>query len=141
MLVISISTKSMCGGLRICISMAVSGSCMCMRMCSRQYVCGDDAISCVCMRGDVLYCTDGMCYVCSGDVCYHMYWRGEQLVAVIACVAVVMPRAVCLSVCGREHQREQQQQVVVVRCVSWWGCHAVCCPWCCVCWCNAMDVQ
>ena len=74
--------------------------------------------------GGVLYCTDGMCCVCSGDVCYHMYWRGEQLVAVIACVAVVMPRAVCLYVvlcmCGREHQREQQQQVVVVRCVSWW---------------------
>ena len=37
-LVISISTESMCGGLRICISMAASSSCMCMRMCSRQYV-------------------------------------------------------------------------------------------------------
>ena len=37
-LVISISTESMCGDVHICISMAVSGSCMCMRMCSRQYV-------------------------------------------------------------------------------------------------------
>ena len=54
-LVISISTESMCGDVHICISMAVSGSCMCMRMCSRQYVCGDDAISCVCMR--VVCCT------------------------------------------------------------------------------------
>ena len=39
-LVISISTESMCGDVHICISMAGSSSCMCMRMCSRQYVCG-----------------------------------------------------------------------------------------------------
>ena len=49
--------------------------------------------------GGVLYCTDGMCYVCSGDVCYHMYWRGEQLVAVIACVSGSDATS-CLSVCG-----------------------------------------
>ena len=49
--------------------------------------------------GDVLYCTDGMCCGCSGDVCYHMYWRGEQLVAVIACVSGSDATS-CLSVCG-----------------------------------------
>ena len=70
------------------------------------------------MRGDVLYCTDGMCCLCSGDVCYHMYWRGEQLVAVIACVSGSDATS-CVSVrgVGREHQREQQQHVAVVRCV------------------------
>ena len=98
-LVISISTESMCGDVHICISMAVSGSCMCMRMCSRQYVVAVDAISCVCMRGGVLYCTDGMCCGCSSDICYHMYWRGEQLVAVIACVSGSDATS-CLSVCG-----------------------------------------
>ena len=46
----------------------------------------------------MLYCTDGMCYVCSGDVCYHMYWRGEQLVAVIACSG--SDATSCVSVCG-----------------------------------------
>ena len=85
----------------------------------------------------MLYCTDGMCCVCSGDVCYHMYWRGEQLVAVIACVSGSdATSCVCLYVvlcmCGREHQREQQQ-VVVVRCVSWWDAMPCAVPWCCVC--------
>ena len=56
--------------------------------------------------GGVLYCTDGMCCGCSSDVCYHMYWRGEQLVAVIACsgsdatscVSVCMWCSVCVAV-------------------------------------------
>ena len=81
--------------------------------------------------GCVLYCTDGMCYVCSGDVCYHMYWRGEQLVAVIACSGSDATSCVSVCVCGREHQREQH--VVVVRCVSWWDAMPCAVPWCCVC--------
>ena len=98
-----------------------AAACVCVCVAVSMYV-ADDAISCVWSCG-MMCCTVRMaCAMCSsGDVCYHMYWRGEQLVAVIACVAVVMPRAVCLYVvlcmCGREHQREQQQ-VVVVRCVS-----------------------